>query len=118
TGARVATIYFARFSTQLSTADRGIIQQISQRFVNNPDATATIIGHASAGQDGESTPGELVAFKLGLDRASEVAIALHNLGIDKERIRIDSQSARIPRLNNGEIGAEIDHRRVEIFEQP
>ncbi len=111
----LASIYFTRFSGEISSSDFHALNQIANFLQVNQNTTIEIIGHASPGTQGEVTSGRLAAFQLSLARAAAIAAHLARSGIERTRMKLDARGTAEPANTQNSLEAELDNRRVEIY---
>jgi len=84
----VAQITFADNSTQLSSADRRVVDGVVPLQRRNGGGLR-VVGHAAKPR-GEGATQQLASFKMALARANAVATALTQAGIAPDQIAIEA----------------------------
>jgi outer membrane protein OmpA-like peptidoglycan-associated protein len=84
----VAAVTFPGNSTKLTPADQRILGEIVP-LQQQSGAPVRIIGHAAKGR-GDSVAQQLASFRVALDRANAVAVALTQAGIARSRILVET----------------------------
>lgn len=114
-GTPYASIPFASGSSQLSGGDRSAIQQAAQAW-HSRRSRVRVVGHASSSAAAQSETQRLIGnWQISQARATAVADALIQYGVDPAAIVIeavgDSQAGAASAYGEGEAAA----RRVDLF---
>jgi outer membrane protein OmpA-like peptidoglycan-associated protein len=84
----VAAVTFPGNSTKLTAADQRILGEIVP-LQQQSGAPIRVIGHAAKGR-GDSVAQQLASFRVALDRANAVAVALTQAGIARNQILVET----------------------------
>ena len=108
-------VSFGHGSTQLNAADRLKVAQAADA-VRSQGGFVRVVGHASS-RTGDLAVGRhvLANFKASLDRATAVANALIQNGVDPSRVFVEAKGDAVPVYYESMPAGEAGNRRAEIF---
>ncbi|PCJ71447.1 MAG: hypothetical protein COA62_02295 [Rhodobiaceae bacterium] len=108
-------VNFGHGSVHLTSADRQTITQAAKAVVDL-GGVVRIVGHASS-RTGDLDIGKhlLTNFRVSLDRATAVANALIQSGVDPSRVFVEAKGDAVPVYYESMPAGEAGNRRAEIF---
>ena len=115
---RVATIYFDNNSDSLNSRDSSIIAASAQ-LLRERGGSLFVIGHASSRtSDMDYVQHAMTNFQVSTARANSVAVALKNVGVAEDQIKVHAVSDTVPLYFEVMPSGEAGNRRVEIYLAP
>lgn len=112
----IAHIFFGDGGATLSDADRDVLRQVAAIYRQSGGKGVVLVGHSS-GRNGtkDALQGNLVNFKLSLDRATSVGSILVGFGLPRDVVKIDARGASEPKYDESTQNGEAGNRRVDVF---
>lgn len=93
-----------------------MLRQVADIYRQSGGKAVALIGHSS-GRNGtkDALQGNLVNFKLSLDRATSAGNALVGFGLPRDSVKIDARGASEPKYDESTQNGEAGNRRVDVF---
>jgi len=114
-GQLVGVIQFLDGSSRLDARDRRILSDVLL-LQRQRGGVIRLIGHASQRRDlPDPVAHRVTKFERSLARANSVALAMLDLGADREALEIFAAADSEPLYDESEATGEAGNRRVEIF---
>ncbi len=93
-----------------------MLRQVANIYRQTGGKGMALIGHSSGRAGGkDAMQGNLVNFKLSLDRATSVGSTLVGFGLPRDAIKIDARGASEPKYDESTQNGEAGNRRVDVF---